>query len=322
MYTQLLLLITFMHTLVHAMEYMPGTGTFISHPKTPVKVTTTSKITGIRYPEGMEQPIIKQSGNTVVIQAPAPHPTQSVCVVNPPAPVIIASSPPSQSVAYPDPLVLSATPPAHTYPSKVPSCPDPLYFTQGAYPQMDSPSSAPAGSVDSLFSTLTVVPNFCMEFIRSHPYITAGISVVALSYSYLLYRCWYIKRYLEQTNTWSGWNIQVPLEVLKSKVQEEVADILMADIKAHYQITAGAYDLMRALLIFKGEVDTELKKLNTYKALIEYLDGSYIQAVLPDLRPLKIGLTERIQRILYLKDILYTWLHTNNRSLRASHELL
>jgi hypothetical protein len=199
----------------------------------------------------------------------------------------------------------------------------PANFTTPTFlPANSAPTySSETSQFNSLFTHASHIPTIVFDFICSHPYITAGISLVALSYTYLLYRCWHIKKYLEQTKTWSAWKIQIPLHILKESIQEEIGDALMADIKKYYQISTGSYDLMRALLTFNEELDRELKKLNTYKALVEYLDAGYVRSVLPDLTTLKVGLNDRIQRILYLKDILYVWMHTNNRSLIASHEL-
>jgi len=93
----------------------------------------------------------------------------------------------------------------------------------------------------------------------------------------------------------------------------------MEDIKKQYKVTAGGYNLMQALLKFKSDIDAELKKLNTHKALLEYLDESYLRNVLPDLYTTQLGIMQRIERLLYLKDILYVWMNEPKKSLLPNH---
>lgn len=169
----------------------------------------------------------------------------------------------------------------------------------------------PASLMPSKQSTSSLLGS-CVQFVQTHPYITAGVSVVALSYSCLLYRCWHTNNYVERTDTWSAWKMAVPLSVLKERDQKEIAQALITDIKKRYHVdTDDAYTLTDILATFSQELETELKKLNTYQAFIEYLDGSRLRIVLPDLQQLNVTLADRIERILYLKDILHTILSKN-----------
>ena len=123
---------------------------------------------------------------------------------------------------------------------------------------------------------------------------------------------------ITQPNKWSTWKEHIPLEVLLEVPQQEVAEELVDAIKAKY-LTTQTPDLMTPLVQFNNAIDKELTQLNQFVRLHEWLDYTKLAYIFPRQNSQVALAHTKIRRLLYLKDVLLSWMSNYSAEIVRDH---
>lgn len=108
--------------------------------------------------------------------------------------------------------------------------------------------------------------------------------------------------------SWGAWKSHIPLSVLLSSPQQEVAKELILDIQKKYTSTEKLTDFISPLVQFMNTIDKEKNYLERYLFLQKWLDRLYLAKLLPHDEKAIAKAHEKVDRLLYLRQLLISWI--------------
>lgn len=144
-------------------------------------------------------------------------------------------------------------------------------------------------------------------YCSNHKYSLAALTI-ASSYTYLMYKIHVIKAHISNAQNWSSWKQDILLENLLSIPQEQLTQELITAIQNHYINPQNPTDFLTPIINFTKDVNQELELLTQYHSFISWNMQFSLQRIVPFSDSLLAQLTERKQRITYLKTLFNGWL--------------
>lgn len=156
-------------------------------------------------------------------------------------------------------------------------------------------------------------------YCSNHKYSLAALTI-ASSYAYLMYKIHVIKAHISNAQNWSAWKQDIPLENLLSIPQEQLTQELIAAIQSHYTNPQNPTDFLTPIINFTKDVSQELELLTQYHSFISWNMQFSLQKIVPFSDSMLTQLTERKQRITYLRTLFNGWLaHYKLDQITGSH---
>ena len=165
-----------------------------------------------------------------------------------------------------------------------------------------------------------------LALLAAYKYHIIGATIVS-AYSYLFYHVIQANHYVADPNLWSNWQSDMSLEELLEIPQKELAGHLLREIQARYTNPINPVDFINPLITFLDETRIELDRLRWYAKLYSLLKRTYLHKIVPINETRLYYLDERIQRLVYLKNMFHTWMadyniEHNKRTPSAKQHLL
>lgn len=155
----------------------------------------------------------------------------------------------------------------------------------------------------SLHNIASQISKYCYD----NKYTITALTV-ASSYGYLFYKIHSIKGYIQSDQGWSAWKKDASFESLLAIPQSQLTHELIAAIQAHYINPLSPTDFLTPFINFSRDITHELDLLTRYHSYISWSMQFSLQAILPFSDALLSQLTERKQRVTYLKTLFNSWL--------------
>lgn len=168
-----------------------------------------------------------------------------------------------------------------------------------ATPNTEKPSSA-IPSISQILSSLK-------ETAFSINPVTISAGALLGLYAVYLIKLHNISSRVIKKNTWSTWKEHIPVEVMLEIPHQEVAEELFDAIKTNY-LPVHNTDLMTPIVKFNYAVDQELALLNQFITMHDWLNYTKLSYIFPKHEMELVQAHTKIKRLVFLKDILLTWL--------------
>lgn len=126
-------------------------------------------------------------------------------------------------------------------------------------------------------------------------------------YAYLCYLILSGNRYFAQKDLWSVWRNDLTFEQLLAIPQQQFAKELLQEIQRRYTDPAAITDIVRPLSRFVKMIEQEEEQLLWYQNAYSWIEYTNIKLIIP-ISTTQFGkISERLQRIAYLKNAFHTW---------------
>lgn len=133
------------------------------------------------------------------------------------------------------------------------------------------------------------------------------LGTLATGYAYCCYIIASGNHYLERKELWSSWRHDLTFEQLLSIPQTQLAKELLQEIQRRYTDAASLTDIVRPLGVFVKVIEEEEQQLQWYQNAYSWIEYLKIGALIPMRAASFAKITERLQRIAYLKNAFHTW---------------
>lgn len=144
------------------------------------------------------------------------------------------------------------------------------------------------------------------HFFNSNKWYLLGASVLG-SYSLLAYFIISGNRYLGDTNLWSSWRHELPMDQLLAIPQQQFAQELLREIQQRYTDATSIIDIARPLTTFLAMIEQEDEQLKWYQSVYSWLSYARLTKLVPLSQYRFSKIAERIARIAYYKNVFKSW---------------
>lgn len=129
----------------------------------------------------------------------------------------------------------------------------------------------------------------------------------ATGYGYLFYIIASGNSFFSQKDLWSSWRQDLTLEQLLSIPQAQFARELLQEIQRRYTDPAAITDIVRPLGMFMKKIEEEEQALLWYQTSFTRIEYLKLKVIIPLNMAQFEKISERLQRIAYLKNAFHTW---------------
>jgi len=172
-----------------------------------------------------------------------------------------------------------------------------------AAPVIQSAVQSTARTIADKTGTLT---HDIKTVIKKHK-IKLSAAAIACLYGVLLFKLWQANHKLNQTQSWALWKKDVALTSLIAIPQQDLASQLIIDAKTRYTNQHNMTDPISPLVAFMKDIEQEIKQTKQHIKLRQRIKTLHIEKLFPIKAKLE-KLEEKLQRLLYLKNLLISWL--------------
>lgn len=144
------------------------------------------------------------------------------------------------------------------------------------------------------------------SFLWNNKWYILGSSLLG-SYLYVCYTIASGNSYLAQKDLWSSWHQELPLEELLAIPQSQFSKELLQEIQRRYTDPAAVTDLLRPLNTFLIALDKEEEQLRWYEYVYSWIQYAHLNKIIFLSTALFSKLTERLQRLAYIKNVFHSW---------------
>ncbi len=134
--------------------------------------------------------------------------------------------------------------------------------------------------------------------------LAAGL---ACSYGYLAYIIMTGSTYLGESNLWSSWHQELPLEELLAIPQQQITQELIREIQRRYTDPSSISDIVKPLGIFMVKIDQEEEQIRWYQSAYSWISYLRLNKLVPVNQSRFGKITERLQRLAYYKNLFKSW---------------
>lgn len=155
----------------------------------------------------------------------------------------------------------------------------------------------------------TALSNFQIvsDFVRNNKKMVGIGTGVGLYASLWLYIS-YLQRCVHSSDSWSSWKSHIPLDILLTTQQHEVARELVIDIQKKYTSAELLADFISPLVQFMNTLDKEKRSLERYLYIQKWLHRCYLHKLFPHDQKSIAKAQEKVDRLMYLKQLLIEWI--------------
>ena len=147
---------------------------------------------------------------------------------------------------------------------------------------------------------------FVTEYCKANKIKIALISAGTL-YSIIWYKLLYGAHAILAQNNWASWKDSTSFDILHVMPQQELAKELLFAVQKHYQTTENLTDFLLPLVSFLRDVDHELRILNQFLTMHQWLEKLHLTFLFPQQEILVQRAQEKVNRLSYLKGIFLDW---------------
>jgi len=144
------------------------------------------------------------------------------------------------------------------------------------------------------------------QLVSGHKYKLIGTSIVG-TYTYLLYKALRGNSYLAQDDSWFSWEKELSMGQLLSIPQKELAQRLLTQVQHRYLNAANPTDFLSPLINFMRDIEAEINQLRIYNRIYKWTETINLSNILPFNKKRFKNIQEKIQRLLYFKNIFSSW---------------
>jgi hypothetical protein len=168
--------------------------------------------------------------------------------------------------------------------------------------------------------TLTALLFESVSYVGDHK-LQSALTALALVYTAIQARVYYITRMLLDTHNWSLYKQEIPLEELFALPPHQFCSELLAEIQRRYATPHNALDVVQSITRFIEDTEKETALLKEYQSLATWLtqlrlkDFSFINGGILD------ACTDRIQRIAFMKGTFLGWVTEYRLGMRPTGSL-
>lgn len=157
----------------------------------------------------------------------------------------------------------------------------------------------------------TAVQTNIQNFFTQYKWRIIGGSIVG-SYVFLCY--WIAKGngYLGQSQLWSSWRQEMPLNQLLAIPQQQCAQDLIQEIRFRYMSMSNEENGRQPFFAFVQDINQEEEQLKWYQTMYERLSWLYITRIVPFSSARFLTIPERLSRLAYYKNLFKSWAITHN----------
>lgn len=146
----------------------------------------------------------------------------------------------------------------------------------------------------------------CTHYTQQHS-IRIAAGACLLGYTALCSTLFFFSHKLNQPNTWGSWKEQYSLEILQGLPQKELAKELIVTIQHKYQTPQTLHDFMMPLISFLIDVNQEIRSYEHFIKIHVWIDTFKLSALFPAQKDLLQKAPKRIERLLFIKNLLLQW---------------
>lgn len=152
-------------------------------------------------------------------------------------------------------------------------------------------------------------------------------AALAGSYAYLCYCIISGNAYLSQSDLWSSWRADLPLDQLLAIPQAQFAQELLREIQRRYTDAASITDLVRPLALFMTRIEQEEEQIKWYQYIFSWIAWLRLDQLVPVSKIRFTKTPERLQRLAYYKNVFQSWaadyqFEQTQKTVRAPEHLL
>lgn len=113
--------------------------------------------------------------------------------------------------------------------------------------------------------------------------------------------------YLGQSELWSSWRQELPLDQLLAIPQEQFAKELLREIHRRYTDSTTITDLVRPLSLFMISLEQEEEYIKWYQSVYSWISYLKLNKIVPFSKQRFGKINERLQRLAYYKNAFLSW---------------
>lgn len=158
-----------------------------------------------------------------------------------------------------------------------------------------------------------------------HRSFFAALGVVSL-YAYAVYYALKAHSYLSNDHLWSRWKEEIAMQELLIEQRAIIANDLVLDLQRRYTFAENPTDFLTPFVYFMQDIEDELAMLQHYQKIEKALQKIRIRSFIPYYQTVFVTIQEKIERLLYVKNIFLTWaaefkLATHEKPFREDKQL-
>lgn len=150
------------------------------------------------------------------------------------------------------------------------------------------------------------IKEFAKEYAKEHKYRLLLFSAFG-TYAAVWVRLFYYIHYIFQSTGWGTWKENLSIDVLYAIPKQELGKELLFAVQQKYQKAETLNDFFLPLISFLRDADDELLMLNNFVAFYDLLHKAHVDTIFPLQEIILTKARQRLQRLLYLKEVFLYW---------------
>jgi hypothetical protein len=141
----------------------------------------------------------------------------------------------------------------------------------------------------------------------------------AAAYAFLCYYLYMGNLYLANTQLWSSWRQEIPLQQLLAIPQQQHAQELIREIRLRYTTADNLDNTIQPLALFMNAVAHEEERLLSYQKVFSWLAYTRLAKITPISTTKLETIPDRLARLAYYKNLFQSWVTTHHSDTITKH---